>query len=105
VSIIAGTSSEIVRSHLDKIPYKLKSKVEEISLDMSGSMNTIAKYCFPNRSLVMDRYHVQKLAIEAFQEIRIKHRWEAIDRENEAIKTVRKNKNPIHQWYYLMEIQ
>jgi len=92
VAIIAGTSSEIVRSHLDKIPYKLRCKVEEITLDMAGSMNTIAKYCFPNASLVTDRFHVQKLAIEAVQEIRIKHRWEAIDKENEAIEIARKNK-------------
>jgi transposase len=29
---------------------------------------------------------VQRLAVEALQEIRIKHRWEAIDAENEAIE-------------------
>jgi hypothetical protein len=28
---------------------------------------------------------VQKLALEALQEIRIKHRWEAMDKENQAI--------------------
>jgi transposase len=59
---------------------------------MAGSMNTIAKYCFPNASLVKDRFHVQKLAIEAVEEIRIKHRWEAIDKENEAIEIAKKNK-------------
>jgi hypothetical protein len=34
---------------------------------------------------VTDRFHVQKLASEAVQEIRIKYRWEAIDADNEAI--------------------
>jgi transposase len=92
VAIIAGTSSEIVRSHLDKIPFRLRSKVEEITLDMAGSMNNIARYCFPNATLVTDRFHVQKLATEAVQEIRIKHRWEAIDKENDAIEGARKNK-------------
>ena len=29
---------------------------------------------------------MQKLALEALQDIRIKHRWEAIDQENEQIK-------------------
>jgi hypothetical protein len=29
---------------------------------------------------------VQKLALEALQEIRIKYRWQAIDQENEARK-------------------
>lgn len=65
---------------------------------MAGSMNNISRYCFPNASLVTDRFHVQKLATEAVQEIRIKHRWEAIDAENDAIEVARKNKksyNPV----------
>ena len=42
---------------------------------------------------VTDRFHVQKLALEALQDIRIKHRWDAIDLENQQIKQARaKNK-------------
>lgn len=63
---------------------------------MAGSMNIIAKRCFPNAVLVTDRFHVQKLAIEAVQELRIKHRWEAIDAENEAIEKSRKQKKGYH---------
>ncbi len=33
---------------------------------------------------VIDRFHVQKQALEAVQEIRIKHRWGAIDADTEA---------------------
>jgi transposase len=32
---------------------------------------------------------VQKLALDALQEIRIKHRWEALDKENDAIEKAR----------------
>jgi len=39
--------------------------------------------------LVIDRFHVQKLALDALQEIRIKHRWEALDNENDAIENAR----------------
>jgi hypothetical protein len=35
---------------------------------------------------------VQKLALEALQEIRIKYRWQAIDQENEAIEKAKKKK-------------
>lgn len=35
---------------------------------------------------VTDRFHVQKLATEALQEMRIKYRWEALDAENDAIE-------------------
>lgn len=40
---------------------------------------------FPKSIQVTDRFHVQKLALEALQEIRIKHRWEAMDKENQSI--------------------
>lgn len=81
---------------LTRLPLRLRSKVEEITLDMAGSMNIIAKRSFPNAVLVTDRFHVQKLANEAVQELRIKRRWEAIDAENEAIDKTRKQKKRYH---------
>ena len=56
---------------------------------MAGNMGLIVKKSFPNATLVIDRFHVQKLALDALQEIRIKHRWEAIDNENDAIEYAR----------------
>ncbi len=53
---------------------------------MAGNMELIAKRCFPSAVRVTDRFHVQKLASEALQELRVKHRWEALDAENEAIE-------------------
>lgn len=50
---------------------------------MAGSMEMIAKRCFPRAIRLTDRFHVQQLATE---EIRIKHRWEALDQENDAIE-------------------
>ncbi len=41
---------------------------------MANSMKQIAKQCFLKAIQVTDRFHVQKLAIEALQDIRIKHR-------------------------------
>ncbi len=69
-----------------KISTKKRAKVKEITLDMANSMKTICKKCFPKAIQVTDRFHVQKLALEALQDIRIKHRWDAIDLENEQIK-------------------
>lgn len=92
VAIIKGTQSETVIHHLLKISEKIRRKVTEITLDMAGSMKLIAKRCFPNAVQVIDRFHVQKLATEALQEIRIKHRWEAIDKESDELENARKNK-------------
>ena len=98
VAIVAGTKAEDVITVLEKIPIKQRKKVTEITLDMAGNMELIAKRCFPLAVRVTDRFHVQQLATEALQEIRIKHRWEAIDAENEAIekaKTSKKQFEPI----------
>lgn len=79
VAMVQGTSSDKVIDILQKIPKRIRDKVKEITLDMAASMNQIAKVCFPKANRITDRFHVQKLAFEAVQEIRIKHRWEAID--------------------------
>ena len=89
IAMIKGTKAEIVIIILQKTPLKSRKKVKEITLDMVGNMGLIAKKSFPNASQVIDRFHVQKLALDALQEIRIKHRWEALDKENDAIETAR----------------
>lgn len=86
VAIVAGTQADKVVKALRKIPESKRKKVCGITLDMAGSMEMIAKRCFPKATRVTDRFHVQRLAVEALQDIRIKHRWEAIDAENEAIE-------------------
>lgn len=89
VAIVAGTKAEDVMKVINKIPLNKRKKVTEITLDMAANMVLIAKNCFPRASLVTDRFHVQQLATEALQEMRIKHRWEAIDAENEAIENAK----------------
>lgn len=89
VGIFSGTKVEPIIEQLLKISAKKRAKVKEITLDMANSMKTIAKKCFPKAIQVTDRFHVQKLALEALQDIRIKHRWDAIDLENEQIKQAR----------------
>ncbi len=89
IAMVKGTKAETVIKILHKIPLKHRKKVKEITLDMAGNMGLIVKKSFPNATLVIDRFHVQKLAVDALQEIRIKHRWEAIDAENDAIEYAR----------------
>ena len=89
VAIIKGTKAETVIRILHKIPVKQRKKVTEVTLDMAGNMGLIVKKSFPQATLVVDRFHVQKLALDALQEIRIKHRWEALDKENDAIEKAR----------------
>jgi transposase len=88
--MVAGTKADTVIAIIEKIPLKQRNLVTEITLDMAGNMGLIAKKCFPNATRVTDRFHVQKLATEALQDIRIKYRWQAVDQENEAIESKEK---------------
>ena len=89
VAMVKGTKADVVTKVLHKMPLKVRAKVQEVTLDMAGNMGLIVKKSFPNAVLVIDRFHVQKLALDALQEIRIKHRWEALDKENGAIEQAR----------------
>lgn len=86
VAMVEGTQAESIIRVIQKIPLKQRAKVSEITLDMAGSMNLVARKCFPNAEQVIDRFHVQKLAFDALQEMRIAHRWEAINEETNEIE-------------------
>ena len=90
LAMIKGTKATTVIKILSKIPVSKRNKVEEVTLDMAANMGLIVKRSFTKAVRVIDRFHVQKLATEAIQEIRIKHRWNAIDKENNAIQYARK---------------
>ena len=81
VAMVKGTKAEDVIEVLKIIPLRERRMVKEITLDMANSMGQIVKSCFSKATRVIDRFHVQKLALDALQEIRIKHRWDAIDQE------------------------
>ena len=84
VAIVRGTDAVTVIHALRQINSVLRNMVTEVTLDLSDSMNKICRIAFPRASRVIDRFHVQKLAIDAVQEISIKHRWEAINADTDA---------------------
>jgi transposase len=90
IAMIKSTQADKVIEVLQRISKRLRQRVQEVTLDMAAGMHLIVKRCFPYAHRVVDRFHVQQLATEAVQEIRIKHRWEAIDEENEQIARAKK---------------
>lgn len=92
IAIIKGTNSDYIRNILELIPSKDRNAVKEITLDMAPTMERIARYTFVNAKLVTDRFHVQKLAYEAVQELRIKYRWEALEQESKEIELAKEVK-------------
>lgn len=92
VAIIKGTESESVIKVLHRIKERERKKVKEVTLDLAPTMARIVRRSFPKAKLVSDRFHVQQLANEGVQEMRIKHRWDAIEQENKEMDLAREAK-------------
>lgn len=86
IAVVAGTKAEEVVAVLKRIDEERRCAVEEVTLDLSDSMRKIVRTAFPKASRVIDRFHVQKLACEAVQELRVKHRWDAIQQANDEME-------------------
>lgn len=89
VAVVAGTKAEDVITVLQRIDEERRNAVEEVTLDLSDSMRKIVRTAFPKASRVIDRFHIQKLACDAVQELRVKHRWEAIHQANNEMEEAR----------------
>ena len=61
-------------------------------MDMARNMGLAIKNSFANCTIVIDRFHVVKLVLDAMQHLRVKLRWEAIEQENEAISIAKKDR-------------
>ena len=83
VAMVEGVKSDDIIDVINRIPERHRRLVKEVTLDMSNGMNRIVTRCFPCAIKVIDRFHVQKEACEAVQELRIRHRWDAIQEETD----------------------
>lgn len=63
--------------------------VKEVTMDLSNSMNLIVRCYLPKASRTIDWFHVQKLACDVLQEMRIAHRWDTMQEEADAIEEAR----------------
>ena len=85
-AIVRGTRVEDVVAALRKVPEDIRKKVGEITMDFSGSMAMIAEEMFPWAYRVLDRFHMQRMAIDAVNNLRLKHKREAMAAEAAARK-------------------
>lgn len=92
VAMCKGTVAEDIIAVLERISLRVRNKVKEVTLDMAANMAKAIRRCFPSARRVIDRFHVQKLASDAVQELRIRYRWQALDEENKLITEARKSK-------------
>jgi len=86
VASVKGTKSKDIINIFSKIPLIERLKVKEVTLDMAKNMESAVIKSFPNANIVTDRFHVVKLVLDAVQHIRVKLRWEELDKENKEIE-------------------
>ncbi len=63
-----------------------RDMVEEVALGLSGSMRKTVRTAFPKSSRVTDRFHIQKLACDAVQGLRIRHRRDAMRQSDDEME-------------------
>lgn len=100
IAVVAGTKSEDVISVLQMIDEDLRNTVREVTLDLSDSMRKIVRTAFPKADRVIDRFHIQKLACDAAQELRIQHRWDAIQQANDEMEEAKIFGKPYEPFRY-----
>ncbi len=86
VAVVSSTKAEDVIRVLKQIDEEERMKVKEVTLDLSDSMRKIVSAAFPKAQRVIDRFHIQKLACDAVQEIRVAHRWDALQQANDEME-------------------
>lgn len=97
IAMVKGTKSEDIISLLEKVSFKKRKRVKQVTLDLAPNMEKAARVCFPEATIISDRFHVQQLPSEALQEMRVKYRWEAIEEENKAVKEAKKYTSEIFE--------
>lgn len=85
VAMVQGTMADRITDVLHQISRRLRDSVKEVSVDMAAPLHAVIRRCFPLAHRVVDRFHVQQLAFDAVQEMRIALRWQALEEENEAV--------------------
>lgn len=91
VAIINGTEAKTIQAVLEKISLEKRDLVKEVTMDMARNMGLAIKNSFFNSTMVIDRFHVIRLVMDAMQHVRVKLRWEALEAENKAIKLAKQN--------------
>jgi transposase len=84
VAMVNTTKADDIIMHFSRLPRKEREIVQEVTLDLAENMANAVKELFPNARIVADRFHVEKLGHEVVQGLRVKLRWQAIKKENEA---------------------
>ena len=85
-----GKSAETLKAFFEELGLERCAKIENVTIDMSEAYINAVKSSLPNAQIIFDRFHVQKLASDAVDEVRRSQVRELDDaKEASAIKGTR----------------
>lgn len=90
-AIVRGTRVEDVSSAINLVPEVIRKQVGEVTLDFSGGMEAIVNASFPWAYKTLDRFHMQRMALDAVQNLRRKRLRESMLAEAVARKEWQKS--------------
>ena len=93
IAIVKGTKADVVSRIIKKMPAEELAKVEEITMDFSDSMYSIAKQCFPNAVIVIDCFHIIKRLCEGLESMRLKFKRLAVTENKKAAAAFAQNED------------
>lgn len=102
VAMVRGTRSEDVVNVLMRLPQEDREKVEEVTMDMSDSMRSIAEAAFPKAVITLDCFHIIKRCLDAVEELRLRFKREAqaeAKREERRFRDRQKRNAARRRWY------
>ena len=91
IAIVKGTKADVVSQIIKKIPAEELARVEEITMDFSDSMYSIAKQCFPKATIVIDCFHIVKRLCEGLEAMRLKFKRLAVTENKKAAAAFTQN--------------
>jgi transposase len=121
-----GKNAETVRRFFAELGPERAAKIESVTIDMSAAFIQAVQEGAPKARLIFDRFHVQRLAHDALDEVRReqmrdlrgtdegaaikktrfalqKNPWNLTQPEHERLASVQRNNRPLYRAYLLKE--
>ena len=85
-----GKNADTLKAFFDELGTERCAKLEAVTIDMSGAYIKAVTECSPQAQIVFDRFHVQRLAQDAVDEVRRDEARAAVsDEERKQLKDTR----------------
>lgn len=122
-----GKSGDTLRGFFDEIGEEKAKQITHVTMDLSAAYIEVVKERAPQAKIAFDRFHVQRLASNAVDEVRrsqvrdlkgtkegralkntrwalLKNPWDLTQREGEKLAALQRENQPLYRAYLLKEI-